>query len=246
MPQTASNFVVEESAHPGGFIVSEREGYYSRDTIAVLLQPGQSIVPGQVLGALVNVALATALATPIGGDAGDGALTLDAAAPIRSDAVDGTYQVEFITAGAAAEFNLLDPQGRLVGTGAVGTPFAGPLKFAIADDAAKHYAVGDRIMITVVVPPSAYQCVPLNFGAGDGSQRPAGFAVYGAGCPADAPAARTVRIAGLMREAEVRDVDVAWPVGATVGQIAEASVQLRARGLILRESVRPILPASSL
>ncbi len=242
MPQTASNFVVEEGAHPGGFIVSEREGYYSRDTINVLLQPGQYVVPGQVLGALVNVALATAVATPVGGDAGDGALTLDAQAPIRTDASDGVYQVEFITGGATAEFNLLDPSGSLVGTGAVGTPFVGPLKFVIADDAAKHYVPGDRIMITVVVPPTAYQCVPLNFGAVDGSQRPAGFAVYGAGCPADAQAPRTVRIAGLMREAEVRDIDVVWPVGATIGQIAEASVQLRARGLILRESVRPLLP----
>ena len=242
MPATAAHALFTEAPAPGGFIVSEREGYYSRDTIGVLLAPGQAIVPGQVLAALVNVALATATAVQVTGNAGDGALTLDAVAPIRSDVADGVYQVEFITGGATAEFNLLDPRGVIVGNGAVGTPFVGPLKFVVADDAAKHYAAGDRIMVTVAVPPAAYQHVPLNLGAVDGTQRPAGFAVYGAACATDAVAPKVVRIAGLMREAEVRSGDITWPAGATAGQIAEAAVQLRARGLIIRESVTPLIP----
>lgn len=220
--------VLTEPLHPGAFIVSEREGYYSRD--AGVIGPSQTVPVGTVLGRTANLALVTAAAAAAAGNAGDGAITLDPAAPVRGDAVDGVYTIEFLSAGATAEFNLIDPDGHVVGTGAVGTPFAGQLKFSIADDAAKHYAVGDRILVTVAVPINAIVYEALNLAAVDGSQVAAAIAIY----PAVTGAGQTASVAVLVRDAEFRLSDIAFPAGVTAAQQAEVLVQLRKRGLIAR------------
>lgn len=220
--------VFNEPVHPGACIVGEEENFYSRD--AVTVAASQTIVVGQVLGVTANVALVTAAALAVAGNAGDGAVTLDPTAPIRADVIDGVYQIEFITAGAAAEFNLLDPDGRIVGTGAVGTPFVGPLKFAIADDAAKHYAAGDRILLTVEVPPAAQQFAALNPTATDGTENAVAVAIY----PAATGVGQTTKVAAIVRQAQVRASDLTWPAGASAAQIAEGTLQLRKRGIVLR------------
>ena len=220
--------VFSEAVHPCAPIVSERQGFYSRD--AATIPQSQSIVVGAVLGRSANLSLVTAAAVAATGNAGDGAITMDPAAPVRGDASDGVYEIEFISAGATAQFNVVDPDGRLVGTGAVGTGFVGPIKFSIVDDAAHHYAIGDRILVTVAIPVSAYLYEVLNPAATDGSQVAAAIALY----PAVTAAGQTAQITALVRDTEYRLSDISFPAGTTTAQQAEAIVQLRKRGLIAR------------
>src|ERR1700743_581786 len=104
--------VLTEAPHPGTFIVSERGGFYSRD--AVMIAASQAILPGTVLGVSGNVAAESVTVTPAPGIVGNGVLTLDATAPIRADAIDGVYEVMMLTAGATADFEVLDPEGDVV------------------------------------------------------------------------------------------------------------------------------------
>jgi hypothetical protein len=226
--------VFNEPVHPCAPIVSEREGFYSRD--AANVTASATVVVGSVLGRSANVALVTAAPTAAAGNTGDGVITMDPTAPVRGDVLDGVYQVEFITAGAAAEYNVLDPDGKIVGTGAVGGTFVGPLKFAIADDAAHHYAAGDRILITVAVPLNAYVYEPLNLAAGvtDGSNVAAAIALYPLVLQPGQSGPVTGQITILVREAEFRLSDISLPAGITAPQTAEVLVQLRKRGLIAR------------
>ena len=54
------------------------------------------------------------------------------------------------TAGATAIFDVIDPNGMIIGEGAVGTTFSGAIKFAIASANPTLFVVGDRFLITVL------------------------------------------------------------------------------------------------
>lgn len=219
--------VFSEVVHPCAPVVSEEPGWRSRD--AATIATNQTIVVGQVLGKLGVVASETASVVYAAGDVGDGALTMDGTAPIRSDAIDGVYTVEFTGTGATALFNVLDPKGLIVGEGNVGTTFAGPIKFAIADDASHHYAIGDRILVTIARPVGDDQYKAWSPSATDGSQTACAIALY----PLTTTSA-TAKITAITRAAEIRASDLTWASGATTAQINEATNQLLAAGIVLR------------
>ena len=215
-----------EGRHAASFLLSELPFTGSRDNLVVAAS--QTIVPGQVLGRRAVLASASAVATPAAGNAGDGALTMDGAAPVRSDAEAGTYTIEFLTAGATAAFHVIGPGGNVVGAGAVGTPFAGPIKFAIADDAAKHYAAGDHITVAVAV--GTFEHGAFDPAATDGLQVPAAVALYGATTAAGA----SDLISGIMRTAEVNGHILTWPAGISDAARAAAIATLARKSIIVR------------
>ena len=108
-----------------------------------------------------------------GGNTGTGTLALDAMTPVLSGAVAGVYTVKFTSATA---FTVRDPSSNVVGTGAVGSPFANALKFSIAAGGTAFIA-NDEFDITVArVQPTA----PLNVQIAVGSANNAA-ALFGYG-----------------------------------------------------------------
>lgn len=214
-----------ETRRPGSFLLRELDGTGSRDNLVVAAN--QTLVPGQVLGRRAVLATAAAVAAIVAGSAGDGAITMDPAAPVRSDAEVGVYQVQFTGGGATAPFQVVSPRGAVVGTGAVGTPFAGPIKFAVADDAAKHYAAGDKINVKVTI--GQFEHAALNPAATDGSQNAVAVALY----PCVTGATQGA-VAGVTRDAEVTGAILTWPAGIAAADLAVGTAQLASRSIVVR------------
>lgn len=90
---------------------------------------------------------ATAVGAAVAGNTGAGAITASPA--VVSPAKQGVYTIVQITGGATGAFNVYDPQGLIVGDGAVGTEFSGGgLTFTVTDPGADP-AIGDRYTVTV-------------------------------------------------------------------------------------------------
>lgn len=217
--------VFTESKHPAAFIVSEADAYYSRDQITI--GQSQTIVAGQVLGRVGVVANMSASTAADASNTGNGTIAMDGTAPIRADAKDGDYVINFTSATA---FEVVDPAGKIVGKGATGTVFNGPIKFTITAGGTAFVA-DDVIRVTVLRRDGTDdQFVALNLSATDGSAVAAAIAIY----PAVTASGETQNIAGLRRHAQVRGVDITWPAGITANQIAEATNQLASKGIIVR------------
>lgn len=221
--------VFNEALHPMEPVVAFTKGVSIDE---VIVAQSQTIVVGQVLGAIGVAAEESATVAYAAGNTGDGVLTMDGTAPIRSDAVDGVYTVVMTGAGATATFNVVDPNGQVVGSGAVGSTFSGPIKFAIADDASHHYAIDERVTVTVLRPfdEAGEQFEAWSPTATDGSQTAVAVALY----PAVTGAGQTVKIAAMRREGAVRGADLTWASGATANQIVEGVQQLARKNIVLR------------
>jgi hypothetical protein len=217
--------VLTEQLHAGSFIVSEKDGFYSRDAVAV--DASAPLAAGTVLGKKGIPADESAVVAAAAGNTGNGTLTLDATAPIAAAAQDGIYEVIFLSSTA---YEVKAPDGTLVGEAAVGTTFAGSLKFVIAAGSTPFVA-GDRFFITVDRPhPGADLYEPLNLLATDGTQIAAAILI--SRLSADETGVGTVKEKTVLsRLAEVRLADLTWPVGITAAQIAEAENQLRKVGI---------------
>lgn len=215
-----------ETIHAGAFIVSEAEGYYSRDvgTIAV----SQTILAGQVLYAAGVAANITSSAAADAGNTGNGTFTLDAVAPVAAGALNGKYRVVCIAiATNSGTFTVEDPLGREIGRVAVGATFNNQIKFVIADGAT-DFAAGDAFTVTVGRESGAdeqFSALP-----NDGSQVAAAIAVY----PVTTDASNTAQIAILRRFAEVRLSDLTFASGISAANKAKAIEELRAIGIICR------------
>lgn len=101
---------------------------------------------GTVLGSYIDTPVGTAGAIVGTGNGAMGAITLTS----NKDMVLGTYKVKIVQAAAnAGEFALLDPNGKVVGTGTVAVAFnqAG-FAFTLADGAT-DFVAGDYIPIVV-------------------------------------------------------------------------------------------------
>jgi hypothetical protein len=217
-----------EVEHTGAYIVSERH-FYSRDEITFTNPQSAAIPPGTVIGKVGVAADETAVAAADAGNTGIGVLTMDGTAPIADGAIDGVYQVIARTAGATGEFEVMDPNGIVVGEGAIGTTFSGPVKFLWADGST-HAVVDDRWLITVARPSGkADLWGPLDLTRSDGMNVAQGV-LYEL-VPANDTA---VQVTATVRESEVRATDLTWPSGATTAQIAEGTNQLQRAGIILR------------
>jgi hypothetical protein len=112
---------------------------------------------GTVMGRIIIGGGTPAAAVANGGNTGNG--TVGTVTAQTGEQV-GTYTVSFT---AATAFNVYDPKGALVGSGATGTAFANQLGFTITAGGTAFVA-GDSF--TVAVPPGSYAANAGNTGNG--------------------------------------------------------------------------------
>lgn len=208
-----------EKTHTGGFVLSLANGNLSMEN--GVLNSGQNLAAGTVLGRILTAGSATAVGTPTG----NGAITVGAA--IGAATLIGTYKLVCVAASTnAGTFNFYAPDGTLirqitVGGGATSSDH---LTITIADGAA-DFAVNDTW--TIAVTGGDYSQLAL---AGtDGTQIAAGV-LYGA---VDASAADTA-CALVAREATLIGAELTWPASITAGQKATATAQLARNAIVLR------------
>jgi hypothetical protein len=212
-----------EGKHCAEFLVSEANGYRSREAVTVL--SGQNLNAGAVLGRKLvspTIGAAAALGTNTGNGA-FGSVTAGANGAIQR----GAYKVSFVEPTTnLGTFVVYDPSGQYLGDGVVGTAFDNEITFTIADGAT-DFVSGDAF--TIAVTAGTYKVKEYNPANTDGSQR-----VYGVLYDnVDASSADHAGVA-IVRAAEVRDADLSWFSGATTTQKQTAKDALAAAGVIAR------------
>jgi hypothetical protein len=208
-----------EEQHAGEFIVTEANGSLSRESATVL--SGQNLKAGHVLG---KVAVGTATGAAVSGNTGNGAIS---AVSAGATAKAGVYTANLIEPAAnGGTFSVEDPDGVNVGTAVVGTPFAGPVNFTIADGAT-DFAAGDRFAITVAAGSGKYK--EYNPANTDGSQT--AVAILYASVDATGGDTEGVVIA---RHAEVNAEELIWFSGADANQKSAGLAQLKTHDILAR------------
>lgn len=186
---------------------------------------------GTVLGRVRTATIAVGAVVQVG--TGNGVLT-NATPAYGNDAIAGSYKVIFTEARTnSGEFEVFRPDGTLDGRGVVGTPYTGQVKFTIADGATDFIA-GDNFTLPVTVTGVSYKFWPLNLAAADGSQN--ALAVSLSKRTALNGGADQTILALRRGPAVVDSRFLIWPDGATADQIAYATEQLMANGILPRSS----------
>lgn len=208
-----------EEQHAGEFVVTEANGSLSRESATVL--SGQNLKAGHVLG---KVAVGTATGAAVSGNTGNGAIS---AVSAGATAKAGVYTANLIEPAAnGGTFSVEDPDGVNVGTAVVGTPFAGPVNFTIADGAT-DFVAGDRFAITVAAGSGKYK--EYNPANTDGSQT--AVAILYASVDATGGDTEGVVIA---RHAEVNAEELIWFSGADANQKSAGLTQLKTHDILAR------------
>lgn len=209
-----------ETLHAAGFLISEANGNRSRDN-GILLS-GQNLLAGAVVGKTATAGtIASAAAAGNTGNGTMGSLSVGGGAKV------GDYRVIIIEPAAnAGVFEVIDPDGVLVGRGNVASAFAGDVNFTLADGAT-DFISGDLFTLTVSQLTTKYKV--LAPAATDGTQRAAGILLS----DTDASAADKA-CAVLTRAAEVNGNELVYPGGITATQKDVAISQLQAAGVMVR------------
>lgn len=155
--------VLTEGRRAGEFLVSEANGYRSRE--AGVLAAGQNLPSGALLG-LGQSDDVTIASAATAGNAGNGVMgAITASIGVKR----GIYLLTFIEPVTnLGTFLVADPDGQQVGDGKVGTVFnGGGLSFTLADGA-NDFAAGDTFTITVTGGSEKY--FAWNLANTDGSQ----------------------------------------------------------------------------
>lgn len=210
-------------------LVSEAPGERSRE--AIIVKSGQNLKACAVIAFLLTGTSASAAKS--GGNTGNGTFVLDATTPILPYAMEGVYTlrcIEAVTNGG--KFQLKDPRGVSLGTyiivaGAGGTVTVDNQIKGVLTDAGTDFVVGDGFDITISA--LVEKAVEYNPAGTDGSQFAAGI-LYGA---VNATSADTRGVA-YKRDCEHNADIVVWKTGATSGQKAKGTFDLKQRGIILR------------
>lgn len=212
---------LSEGRHTAEFLVSEANGYRSRDEITIAASLAAALVPGTVLG---KRTVGTPSAAAAAGNTGDGAF---GSVTVGAGAKPGVYRVICIEpATDAGQFAVEDPNGVIIGKATVGVAFSNQIGFTIADGAA-NFVAGDSFAVTVADGAGTYQALDLS--ATNGAAVAAGIAY--AGVPI---LAATQKAVGIVRDAEVNAAELTWPAGITNDQKTAALAQLAALGIIAR------------
>ncbi|MFD1557085.1 head decoration protein [Paraburkholderia silviterrae] len=215
-----------ENWHAGGFLVSEARGHRSRDVGTI--GGATKVYPGTVLGLQTGGVAAAWPGNPAqeNNNTGNGTIAM-AGTPLVAGAQLGIYTA---VATSPTNFAVNDPYGNLIGnaTAASSSPpvFSNQISFSITIGSTPFVA-GDEFSIEVEAINGAF--VPLNPSASDGSQNAAGIA-FGFTDATNNDVPGTV----VTRECEINGFELIWPSGATAAQIAAATSQLTALGIITR------------
>ena len=189
---------VTMSPRAGGFILSEADGYRSREQI--IIGASQTLLAGAVLGAIPNGDPAVTPGTPVGiGNGTIGAWTADAGVAA------GEWSIEILGTGATAAFRVLRPDGSVDGVGAVGSAYNGGINGTLADGST-DWGAGTRIPFLVAYDEAGFTHVKHDPEGTDGSQNFAGIlfdaVTTGSG--------ETAKGAAIVRDAEVVLDDLVW------------------------------------
>lgn len=212
-----SPIIHTEQRHTGEHILSEANGWRSREEIVINAGAGK-LVPGTVLA---KISAANSADVTPGSNTGNGTFS---AATASNDAITGTYTVTITEAAAdGGTFEVTDPLNNTLGTGTVGTEFSqGGLTFTIADGAT-DFEVGDSW--TIAVAAGQGEWVAYDDDGTDDGRRIAAGVLY-AGVDATTKDAKAV--------AHVRDCELH---GDCLTGLDDAAVaDLEAIGIILRWS----------
>ena len=197
----------------------------------IMNSTGQFIDVGTVLGQITQGAWSVAAAVAGGSNAGNGTVALGSPAAIAGAAQVGTYKA---VALAALEWEVYDPNGKLLGVAADAAAFSNQIAFTIAHGSTP-FAAGDVFTFAITDAAGAGQYTALNLSATDGSQNAVGVAAK-----AETAQAGADNINGLVVLARGPAVLLAdglvWPSGITSTQQAAALAQLAALGIIVRNS----------
>ncbi len=193
----------------------------------VIIAQNQMIVIGQVLGAIGVTGLETVSSAAGAGNVG--ASTIGSASS-TSSAVNGVYQIVLLQTSLTAEFEVIRPDGTIDGLGKVGTAYAGSINFTIT--AGGTPTIGDTFSVTVIRPlgEGGEQFEAWSPTAADGSQTAVAVALY----PCVTGTGQTAKITVARRDCTLRASDLTWASGATAAQIANATLQLAAKSIVLR------------
>ncbi len=212
-----------EGKYTGEHVLSEANGDRSRDQIVVL--SGENLKAGHVLGRrLVSPTFGAAAA--LGTNTGNGvfgAVTMGT----NNGARRGTYRIVITEPGTnLGTFEVIGPDGLIIGDGVVATLFDNEIQFTLADGAT-DFVAGDAF--TVAVTAGTYKYKEYDVADSDGGQRPVGILYSNV----DASSADKAGVA-IRRDAEVRAGDLTWFSGATQAQKDTAAEALEAFGIIVR------------
>lgn len=208
-----------ETIHAGAFIVSEGDGWFSRDQVTVALS--QTLLAGTPVYKSGVIANETSSVTADAGNTGNGTFTLDVTTPVLAAGQNGAYRIVCIAVAAnSGTFEVFDPKGALVGRVAVAATFNNQIKFVIADGAT-DFAAGDAFTVLVGRESNIDETVTAL--PNDGSQRCDGLMVY----PVTTDGSNTKKGSLLCRTAEVRLADIQWPASINAANKAKAVEELR-------------------
>jgi len=211
-----------EPVRPLEFLISEANGQLSREQVTLAASQG-ALVAGTVLGKKTKAGTASAAA--FSGNTGNGtmgSITVGAGAKV------GVYKLVMIEPGSnVGTFTVEDPDGVIIGRGAVASAFsAGGLAFTLADGATDFIA-GDGFDITVAAGANTYAVYDNT--ATDGSEVAVAVLAY----PVDNVAA-TQSVTVIERLAEVKYSLLNWgsndSTGITAGKadLLTKLIQVRA------------------
>lgn len=220
---TTTGIVLTESLHPGDFMVSEAPGRLSRQAVLI----AAAVTTGLILGAATKGMGTFAAAAGVAGGSNTGNGTMGTPSAGVGAQV-GSYTVEYI---APTLFNVIDPSGKLIGEGANSAAFAGQIGFTMTAGTTP-FAAGDKftVAVTETDPADAGEYLPLNLSATDGTENAAGIS-WDNYTP---PSGGTMSGTAIVRNAEVKGVNLTYPSGANSTQIAAINAQLAALGIIVR------------
>ena len=209
---------------------------YSR-AVGVLLggdSEERSVELGTPLGEVTAGGVVSAAQAAVGGNTGNGTLTL-AGPAFAAGAKLGVYTVVCTTGGAdgTSKFRVEDPLGVVVGTATGGTAFNKAIKFTIAGGGT-NFVIGDSFNVTLTQAAGSDdgKLVEWDPAATDGSQLICGFSLRAVAAPVgeDVPGLIYTRRVSLIAAAAVR-----WPDGLTADQKAAAIRDVEQRlGIVVR------------
>ncbi|MER8394074.1 head decoration protein [Mesorhizobium sp. M1340] len=211
--------VFNDGRRPGAHIISEAAGATGgmRSREVGTITGAAKLLNGTVLG---QVGVGAAVAAAKGGNTGNATISAVTTGP---GAKAGVYSVEFT---AATKFDVIDPDGFKIKSGATGAAYADDLGFTITVGATPMVA-GDGFNITVAAGTKKYKA--LDPAGVDGSQN-ASAVLFG---EVDATAGDKKGVVNV-RETEVNGGELAWPDGISAPNKAAAIAALAAKGIIVR------------
>jgi hypothetical protein len=164
--------VYNERRHSGGYLVSEANGERSRDQVTLLQQSGNfqgSLSPVLPAGVVLGATSVGTSGTYAANSGNTGNFTASAVT-VGAGVVQGSYAIEFISATA---FNVLLPNGQVLGEGHTGVAFsAGGLGFTLTAGGTPAVA-GDGATIAIAVNSNVGLYAPVSLTAVDGTQNAA-------------------------------------------------------------------------